>query len=151
MTDTGDSARSAPWWPLWALLRGLAVGVASVAVAVGAGLAIIELSSAGDSSCSSDLVCLPDLGPLIFATMLMPVLIAVTGPLVARLLGLARPLLFAVPAAWAVVLACVGLGPADGRHRWPYNSAVSSIVILLVPYCLLALWVSRRPARRPVT
>ncbi|MEU7872526.1 hypothetical protein [Dactylosporangium sp. NPDC049140] len=45
----------------------------------------------------------------------------------------------------AVVLACVGLGPADGQHRWPYDSAVSSIVILLVPYCLLALWVSRRP------
>jgi hypothetical protein len=38
------------------------------------------------------------------------------------------------------VLACIGLGPADGQERWPFDDAFSSMVILLVPYGVIALW-----------
>ena len=130
----------APWWPVRAMLGGLAIGVASTATAVAVAFAIVELVPADTSPCDSDLACLPDLGPLILAVASMPLVIAVVGPLIARLLHASRPWLFAAPAAWAVVLACVGLGPADGQNRWPFNDTISSVVILLVPYSLIALW-----------
>jgi hypothetical protein len=50
---------------------------------------------------------------------------------------------FAGPALWAVVLACVALGPAANQQVWPFDSAVGSMVILLVPYAALAVWTSR--------
>jgi hypothetical protein len=125
----------------------LAIGVASAATAVSVAFAIVRFAPADTSPCDSDLACLPDLGPLILAITSMPLVIAIVGPLVARLLRASRPWFFAVPAAWAVVLACVGLGPADGQNRWPFNDTFSSIVILLVPYSLIALWTSWQQAK----
>jgi hypothetical protein len=87
-------------------------------------------------------MCLPDLGPVIFAFLAMPLVIAVTGPLVARLVRLTRPWLFAIPAIWALVVVFLALGP--GGSFWPFNSAVSSAVIFLVPYALLAVYSGRR-------
>jgi hypothetical protein len=133
-------ARPGSWWPVWAILEGLAVGVASVAAAVAVAFAIVDFAPADTSPCDSDLACLPDLGPLILAVSSIPVVIAAVGPLVARLFALPWPWLFAVPAAWAVVVACVGLGPADGQSRWPFHGALTSLVILLVQYSLIALW-----------
>ncbi|MFF5234377.1 hypothetical protein [Dactylosporangium sp. NPDC000521] len=137
-------ARPASWWPVWAMLRGLAIGAASAATAAAVAFAIIGLAPENTSACDSDLVCLPDLGPALLAVTSMPLAIAIVGPMVAHLFGASRPGFFAVPAAWAMVLACVGLGPADGQDRWPFNDAFSSIVILLVPYCLIALWAFRQ-------
>ena len=137
-------ARPASWWPVRARLRGLAVGVASAATAAAVAFAIIALSPANTAACDSDLVCLPDLGPALLAITAMPLVIAIVGPMAAYLLGASRPGFFAVPAAWATVLACVGTGPADGQDRWPFNDAVSSVTILLLPYCLIALWAFRQ-------
>jgi hypothetical protein len=127
---------------VWAALRGLAVGVASVAAAVAVALAIVESAPVDTSPCDSELACLPDLGPLILAVTSMPLVMAVVGPLVAWLLRASRPLFFTLPAAWALVLVCVGLGtPSD---RWPFNDTVSSVALLVLPYILVALWISRR-------
>lgn len=135
-------ARPTSWWPVWAILRGLATGVASVACAAAVAFAIVEFAPADNSPCDSDLACLPDLGPLILAIVSLPLVIAIVGPLVARLLRMSRPWFFVVPAGWAVAVACVGLGPADSRDRWPFNDVFSSLVILLIPYSLIALWTS---------
>ncbi|HKN52537.1 MAG TPA: hypothetical protein VJX66_08555 [Amycolatopsis sp.] len=140
-------ARSASWWPVWAILRGLAIGVASAATAASVAFTIVKFAPANTSPCDSDIACLPDLGPLILAITSMPMVMAIVGPLVARLLGVSRPWFFVVPAAWGVVLACVGLGPADGQNRWPFNDTFTSIVILLAPYSLIALWTSWRQAK----
>ena len=134
-------APPASWWPVWAILEGLAVGVASVAAALAVAFAIVDFAPADTSPCDSDLACLPDLRPLILSVSSMPVVIAVVGPLVARLFALPWPWLFAIPAAWAAVMACVGLGPADGQSRWPFHGTLTSLVILLVPYSLIALWI----------
>jgi hypothetical protein len=123
-------------------VRGLAIGVASASTAAAVAFAIVEFAPADASPCDSDLPCFPNLGPLILAMFSMPLVIAIVGPLVARLLGASRPWFFAVPAAWAVVLACVGLYSADGQNSWPFNDPYSSVVILLVPYSLIALWTS---------
>jgi hypothetical protein len=44
-----------------------------------------------------------------------------------------------LPAAWVVVLAWVSPGPADGRHDWPFNSIMTSLVIVWTSYALLGL------------
>jgi hypothetical protein len=134
-------------WPVWAILRGLAIGVASAATAASVAFAIVKLAPADTSPCDSDLWCVPDVRPLILAITSIPLVIAIVGPLVARLLGASRPWFFAVPAAWAVVVACVGIGPADGQNRWPFNDTLSSVVILLAPYSLIALWTSWQQAK----
>ncbi|MEV0128763.1 hypothetical protein AB0H83_09890 [Dactylosporangium sp. NPDC050688] len=144
-----DRVRAASWWPVWAILRGLAIGVVSAGAAVGVAFAIVELVPRDTAPCDSDLVCLPDVRSLILAIVSVPVVIAVVGPVVARLLGMAWPWLFAAPAGWAVVLACVGLGPADGQEHWPFNDPFSSVVILLVPYCAIALVTVRQPPGGP--
>ncbi|MEV4515432.1 hypothetical protein AB0K00_41560 [Dactylosporangium sp. NPDC049525] len=126
-----------------AALRGLAIGVASTVAAAAVAFAIIALVKADDAPCDSDLACLPDLGPLILAVLAIPVAVAVTGPLVARLLRVPNPPLFAIPAAFMVVWACVSLGPAR-NIRWPFNDLVSTVLILWLPYVLIAVWVSRR-------
>src|SRR5258705_5359128 len=143
-SDT-DTARVGPTRWL-AALRGLAVGVASTGAGVLVGFAVIELTPTDDGPCDSDLVCLPDLGPVILVVSLVAVVIALAGPLVAHLLGIRHPALFALPSAWAVVVACVGLGPADRQDQWPFNDLVSSLLILWIPYSLIALWVSWRKA-----
>jgi uncharacterized protein (DUF952 family) len=125
-----------------AVARGLAAGVASVAAAGGVGWAILA-SAPPQAPCDSDLACLPDLGPLINAVLAFPVVVAVAGPLAGRLLRVPRPWWLAAPAAWAGVLAYVGLGPADGQAYWPFSSALSCLAILLLPYGLIAWWTSR--------
>ncbi|UWZ40586.1 DUF952 domain-containing protein [Dactylosporangium roseum] len=125
-----------------AVARGLGAGVASVAAALGVGWAILA-SAPPDPPCDSDLACLPHLGPVIDAVLAFPVVVAVVGPLAGRLLRVPRPWWLAAPAAWAVVLACVGLGPADGQAHWPFSSALSCLAILLLPYGLIAWWTSR--------
>jgi hypothetical protein len=122
------------------MLEGLAVGVASVAAAVAVAFAIVDFVPADTSPCDSDLACLPDLGPLIFAVSSMPVVIAVVGPLVARLFALPWQWLFAVPAAWALVVACAGLGSADDQRPRLLHDPVTSVAILLILYSLIALW-----------
>src|SRR4051794_27883321 len=134
-------ARPTSWWPVWAILRGLATGVASIVCAAAVAIAIVKLVPADNSPCDSDLPCFPDLGPLILAAISVPLVIAIVGPLVARLLRM-PPWFFVVPAGWALVVACVGLGPADGQDRWPFNDVFSSLGILLIPYSLIALWTS---------
>src|ERR1700755_2942355 len=111
---------------MWAVARGL---VASVAAALGVGWAIFA-SAPPDAPCDSDLACLPDLGPVIHAVLAFPVVVAVVGPLAGRVLPVRRLGWLAAPAAWAVVLACVGLGPAEGQAHWPFSSAVSCLAIL---------------------
>jgi hypothetical protein len=64
---------TASWWPVWALLRGLAIGALSAATAAGVAFAIVELAPADTSPCDSDLACLPDVGPLIWAVTSIPV------------------------------------------------------------------------------
>jgi uncharacterized protein (DUF952 family) len=125
-----------------AVARGLGAGVASVAAALGVGWAILA-SAPPAAPCDSDLVCLPDLEPVIHAVLAFPVVVAVVGPLAGRLFRVPRPWWLAAPAAWAVVLACVGLGPADGQGFWPFSSAISCLAILLMPYGLIAWWTSR--------
>src|SRR5258705_7538581 len=78
-SDT-DTARVGPTRWL-AALRGLAVGVASTGAGVLVGFAVIELTPTDDGPCDSDLVCLPDLGPAIMVVSLVPVVIALAGPL----------------------------------------------------------------------
>ena len=131
---------------VWAVARALAPGVASVAAALGVGWAILA-SAPPDAPCDSDLVCLPDLGPVIHAVLAFPVVVAVVGPLAGRLLRVPRPWLLAAPAA-AVVLACVGLGPAEGQAYWPF-SMPCCLAILLVPYGLIAWWTSRPAPAEP--
>ena len=137
-------ARPTFWWPVWAILRGLVTGVASVACAAAVAFAIVKLIPADNSPCDGDLPCFPDLGPAILAVVSLPLVIAIVGPLVARLLRLSPPLFFVVPAGWVMVIACVGLGPADGQDRWPFNDAYSSLGILLILYSLIALWTTWR-------
>jgi hypothetical protein len=140
-------ARSASWWPVWAILRGLAIGVVSEAAAAAVAFAIVKLAPADTSPCPIDYPCLPDLGPLILASTSMLLVMAVVGPLVARLLGVPRPWLFIVVPAGAVVLACTGFGPAAAvQNHWPFNDTFGRIVILLVAYSLIALWISRQQA-----
>src|SRR5215813_13795214 len=94
--DVGvQQVRLAPRRLLWAILRGLAIGLASIAAGIFVGFAIVKLVPADTSPCNSDLACLPDLGPLIFAIYAFPVVIALVGPLVARLLRAQRPWFFA--------------------------------------------------------
>jgi uncharacterized protein (DUF952 family) len=132
---------------MWAVARGLGAGVVSVAAALGVGWAILA-SAPPDAPCDSDLACLPDVGPVIHAMLAFPVVVAVVGPLAGRLLRVPRPWWLAAPAAWAVVLACIGLGPADGQAHWPYSSALSCLAILLMPYGLIAWWTSRPASAR---
>jgi hypothetical protein len=80
-------------------MRGLATGVASAATAAAVAFATVEFAPADASPCDSDLPCFPNLGPLILAITSIPLVIAIVGPLVARLLGASRPWFFAVPAA----------------------------------------------------
>src|ERR1043166_6942064 len=101
---------------------------------------IVHFDTPDTPPCDSDLACFPDLGPLIAAVMSLPATIVLGGPAVARLLRIPCPWLFAVPAGWAAVLACVGLGPADQQNHWPFNDAVSSLLILWIPYGLIGVW-----------
>ncbi|GAA3241498.1 hypothetical protein GCM10010532_082590 [Dactylosporangium siamense] len=128
---------------MWAISRGLAIGVSSATITAAVVVAIAKFTPVDDSPCDSDLACLPDVRPVIYALTCMPLVIAIVGPLIARLVGASRPLWFAVPAAWVVVLACIGLGPADGQDQWPFNDPFSSIAILLAPYIAIALRTSR--------
>lgn len=111
-----------------AVARGLGAGVASVAAALGVGWTILASASPA-TPCDSDLVCLPDLGPVIHAVLAFPVVVAVVGPLAGRLVRVPRPWWLAAPVAWAVVLACVGLGPVGGQASWPFSSALSCLAI----------------------
>jgi hypothetical protein len=131
----------APRMLLWTIVRGLAIGLASIGAGIFVVFAVVKVVPADTSPCDSDIACLPDIRPLILAICAFPVAIALVGPLVARLLRAPRPSFFAAPAAWATVLACVGLGPADTRDRWPFNNEVSSLLILWIPYGLIALWI----------
>jgi hypothetical protein len=124
-----------------AALRGLAVAVVSIGAGVGAGVAIIALAP-DEGPCTSDLACLPDLRPMFLAVFVMPVLMAVIGPLTARLLRLRRPALFAIPAALAAAWLCAGLVPA-GQGYWGLVGVVGVPVVLLMSYVVIAVWVAK--------
>ncbi|MEU5726609.1 hypothetical protein ABZ783_33010 [Micromonospora sp. NPDC047738] len=123
---------------------GLLVGLVTLGVAVAAALALAKLAEREPASCAEDAPCLPDLGPVILAILSVPVLMAVVGPLAARILRLPAPGLFAMPVIWAVVVACVLLGPADRRQHWPFDSPVGLGFTFLLPYAGLALWAGHR-------
>lgn len=71
----------------------------------------------------------------------MSVVMAVVGPLIAKLLRLPSSGLFATPVLWPVMVASVGFGPAESQNHWPFNSLTSTISIFFVFYALLAIWV----------
>jgi hypothetical protein len=113
--------------------QGLFIGVTSLAAAALTVVVIGATARQDRAQCVDDLVCLPHLGPAILAMLAMPVVMAVAGPLVALLLRLSSPGLFATPVLWTVVA-------ADLQDHWPFNSLTSTILILLVSYALLAVW-----------
>ncbi|MBG6136364.1 hypothetical protein [Longispora fulva] len=83
--------------------------------------------------CDSDLACLPDLGPLIRAAFVGLVVVALVGPLVARVLRLRTPWMFAAPVG---VMVCV-----------MFSNSVLPLLLIWSSYAPLAVWVMRR---RPV-
>jgi hypothetical protein len=119
--------------------RGLIVGAICMAFAAAVATAILWVAAPDEEPCDRDLVCIPDLGPLIAAVIAVPLAIALAGPLVAWLTRIPRPWLFALPAAWAVVLAMVVLGPGNLQAVWPFNSLAAILLILWVPYGLIAM------------
>jgi hypothetical protein len=124
------------------VLRGLAVSIGSTVASVAVAASIIGLASTGASCDTGDLACVRDMGPGILAMAFIPMVIAVSGPLMASLLQLRYPALFVLPALWAVVVVSIRFGAPDWSDRWPFNGFVSSALILSVPYVLLALLVS---------
>jgi len=136
-----------PWLrQILSMVRGLSIG----ACAGGLGwltFYAIATFMPSRSSCDEDLGCLPDVGPFLFGLMMFPIVAAVLGPVLAWLLRARRPGLYATPAAWILILACVGSGPADQQDRWPYNSFVTSLVIFLIPYCVNGFVDRYLPAR----
>jgi hypothetical protein len=122
---------------VWAA-QGVVAGVTSLVAAVLTAFAIAKEAEPAGADCVD--VCLPDLGPAILAILAMPVVMGVVGPLVAKLLRLPTPGLFAAPVAWAVVVASVWLGPPDSRDHWPFNSLTSTVSIFLALYAVLAVW-----------
>ncbi len=123
--------------------HGLIVGVISIAIGAAMGYTVLSLGAQDAEACSSDLVCIPDLGPFIAAAVTVPVIIAVAGPLAARLIELPRPWLSSLPAAWAVVLACVAGGPGGLQAFWPFSNLAAVLLILCFPYGLIAVWTLR--------
>jgi hypothetical protein len=77
--------------------QGLLISVTSLVAAVLAAFVIAKTEGPVRAECVDDLACLPDLGPAILAIMAMPVVIVAVGPLVAKLLRLPSPGLFAAP------------------------------------------------------
>jgi hypothetical protein len=121
--------------------QGLLIGVTSLAAAALTVVVIGATARQDRAQCVDDLACLPHLGPAILAMLAMPVVMAVVGPLVAMLLHLSSPGLFATPVLWTVVA-------ADLQDHWLFNSLTSTISIFLVSYALLAVWLgSDRTAR----
>lgn len=70
------------------------------------------------------------------STGAVAVAVAVTGPLIARRLRFAKPwhLVFAAPAGWLAVWACVGVP----SNHWLLNNVIANVAILLILYCLPA-------------
>ncbi|GAA4262836.1 hypothetical protein GCM10022255_101930 [Dactylosporangium darangshiense] len=130
----------------WGALRGLAVGIVAGVAAVVVAALILWLHPVGDGPCGSDLACLADLEGVLLAIASVPVVVAIAAPVAARLLGAPLAGLYAVPAVWVLVVACVGVGPADRQRVWPFNSFVSSLAIYLVLYALLGLYGARAGA-----
>jgi hypothetical protein len=118
-----------------AIWRGLAIAMASTAASVLIGLAIVRLVPADGSA--------RELSALIVVACELPLMIAVVGPVVARLLGVRRPSFFAIPAAWAV---CVVLVSAVEKPIWPFNDPLSSLLILWIPYPLISVWILQQGA-----
>ena len=128
-------SRPGPWALLWAVVRGCAVGVLSIAAGLAVAYAVIPAPQA--QPCGEDeLTCLPDFGPILAAVAVIGTVVLVVSPLAARLVRLARPWLFVLAGVWVDMLLVLG-GVA--------NAAVQ-VILALAPYALLAMWTVTHPA-----
>jgi hypothetical protein len=127
---------------LWRALRGLAVGVAAMGLAVLTTFAILHLVPSR-TECDATLACMPDIRPVLLAALSIAVVVTVGGPVVGWVLRAPRPLVFELPVLWTLVLLCVGTGPGDWQRHWPFNDGLSDAVILACLYGLAGLWAFR--------
>jgi hypothetical protein len=119
--------------------RGLAIGVASVALTVAVVSGIGWLTTGSCDSSDQGMGCrLHDLGVVVLLIAGTPVLLAMMGPLVAWLLRFRPPgcLVFAAPAGWLAIWIWLAFS-FQGAH-WLAYSLGATAVILLISYCLSA-------------
>lgn len=146
LTGAGTSAAGSFPRPLRAILAamwGLATGVICLAVGFAAGTAAafaVPPAPGSVQSCGEDeVVCLPDLRPLIVGLVVIAVVIPVVSPLVAWILRLPRPWYFLLPGLWVGALAVDALTVSVLSHSLPVD-----LVLALAPYALLAMWTVTR-------
>jgi hypothetical protein len=123
--------------------RGLATGIASVTLTT----AVLSLVVSAYEPCGgAETRCYAALGQVGLMIIAAPVLLAVLGPLTARLLRFPWPgcLAFAAPAGWLGVWFCVGLPGNHGLLSHPG----ANLAILLILYGPTAWLAGRRTARR---
>jgi hypothetical protein len=118
-------------------VRGLLVGAISIATAAALTVGAFRLMPPGES-CGADFICLPDVTGILLAGAAIPLALCLLGPLAARLLRLPQPWLYAIPAGWAVVVVCLGLGL--GGQAVASAGVTVSLLVLWLAYGLIALW-----------
>jgi hypothetical protein len=124
-------------------VRGLVAGAIGIAITAMLTFGALRLMRPPGGSCGSDLVCLPDVTGILLTGAAIPVVLSLLGPLAARLLRLPEPWLYAIPAAWAVVVVCLGLGLGGQTVATP--GAAVGFLALWISYGVIAVWRSGRP------